>query len=163
VAYAGVQHVRAAAGDISALWRDDTRPGEADLETFLDDGSALVDVALAGRGVVVPVTDATALGALRPVVVDYALVKALDATFKGSASDDVAAIRADAQGRWDAWIQSILDEQNPVVQVLNLGQAASLGSSFWIDEPDYGTGTAAVNPEDANFRLAPYVGRGDQF
>lgn len=163
MAYADVQHVRAAAGKISALWRDDTHPGEADLETFLDDGSALVDVALAGRGVSTPVTDATAIAALRPVVTDYALVKALDATFQGSASADVADLRADALGRWDAWLQSISDEQNPIVEVLNLGSDVALGSSFWIDEPDYGTGTASTHPEDSNFRLAPYVARGDLF
>jgi hypothetical protein len=162
VAYAGTQHVRAAAGNVGALWRDDTHPGEADLETFLDDGSALVDVALSGRGVAVPISNASAVAALRPVVVDYALVRALDATFQGgSPSDDVAKMRDGAQTRWDAWLASVADESNSVVDVLLLDVDAGLASSLWSDEPDYGLAASTTHPEDSNFRLAPYVARGD--
>lgn len=164
MAYAATQHVRSAAGKISALWRDDTNPSEADIEGWLDDGSALVDVALSARGVSTPVANDAVEEALRPVVVDYALVRALDATFSGSEmADDVAKLRDGADARWLAWVESVADETNAIVDVLLVGDAAPLGTSFWQEEPDYGRTGSATSPGDDNFRLAPYIARGDLF
>jgi hypothetical protein len=164
MAYAETQYVRAAAGKVGSLWRDDTRPSTTDVESFLDDGSALVDVALSARGVAVPISDAVATAALRPVVVDYALVKALDATFQGQAlSEDVAKMRDAAEARWNAWLASVADETNAIVDVLLIGPGAPLGTSFWQEEPQYGQLGATTYPQDSNYRLAPYVARGDPF
>lgn len=163
MAYAETTHVRASAGKVSSYWREDTRPNDADLETFLVDGDALVDAALGARGVSVPV-DSSLAGALRPVVTDYALVRAIDATFPGGApSDEVAALRAGADARWNAWLTSVADGSNSIVDVLVTGPGAPLATSFWQEEPDYGRVGAERHVGDDNFRLAPYVTRGEGF
>jgi len=164
MAYAGAQHVRSAAGKVSNYWTDTARPNDTDIDGWLDDASSQIDLVLSAAGASVPLVDGTvAAESLRPLVVAYALVQALNASFAGSPpSDEVTALRDAAQARWDAWFASVQAGTNPIITIVTQGlDVGGVAGSLWGDEVLYGQVGAASFPEDDNFRLAPYIARGD--
>jgi hypothetical protein len=137
MAYGDVTGVLARAGALKAAFADGQPVATAELQQYLDDTSAKLDVGLGAHGVAVPVLDQTAKQALSAVNEDMALLYALDANWPGSsARDDVADLRAAVQARVDAYTAAL--DAGTLDVLLYLGALAAAGavdpsgaSSFW--------------------------------
>lgn len=146
MSYCEVEDVKARAGFLKDAWDDDTPVTDGDIERFIRDAGAVVDVALAGHGFVNPAVDTRVTGALVPVVADIALLAALLATWPGGTGPaQIAALiqevrlrveGADGKGGYlgalaagDINFLMYLREQDPGL--------ASGGGDFWTTEKGY--------------------------
>lgn len=163
--YADLNLLRARAGRLAGAWTLDTDPDEADLERFLAEASAQLDLELGGQAIETPVTDSNGAKVLSGIAADGALVMALEATWPGGGGrPDVTALRDGAQARWDAALAAIRDGTSALVTFLTTAggvTAEPAASCFWIQEPFYPyTGL----DEDLMFPLtAPGAYRGQSY
>lgn len=163
--YATVEDVLARMGKLRGVVGNNDAPDESEIERFIEDLSANVDVLFGHYGAAVPITDATTLGALRPVVADAAAVLALEGAFPGGpvpaeVSDLIDRITARRDAAW----KSISDGTSPIVVVIEDEAGSALGaSSFWTDEPEYGIGMTDQARLGLNPALAPYFERTERF
>lgn len=100
MAYAGVGELRGRAGRLASAWDDDSTPSVNDLGAYVDQIQGEVDAALAAHGIAVPLTSATALLAAKKLVLDGALVLALEATFPNGGPPGADAMLTGARSRY---------------------------------------------------------------
>lgn len=161
--YADVHACTGRAGAVGGYFSDSSDPDLADLERFLVQTASQLDAALAAQGLTVPVTDATAAAILEGMNADGALSIALPAAYpgKGTRPDSVSELIEQVTARWEAALQSIVDGKALVVRYLTAQSAAgagATGTSFWIEEPDYGTlGSRSANEYLEHPGIAPRV------
>lgn len=145
-AYADVEDLKARAGRIRGAWDDTTEPNDGDLERFIRDASAAVDIALATHGFAVPATDVNVVGSLLPVVADIALLMALAATYPGgSGPQSVTALYEDVRVRVEGkdgkggYLKGLADGTLPALQTLtNQDPGTNAGAAdFWTQEQGY--------------------------
>ena len=155
--YADLNVLRARAGRLASAWGDDTDPDEADLERWLSECSATLDLALGAQGITTPVDDPAAVEVLGGIAADGALVLAIEATWpteSGSLTPQAprSSLLEGAQQRWQAALAGIRDGTSPVVAFLLTDPSESrepLSTSFWVEEPLYpyqGLGNDAAYP-----------------
>lgn len=135
MAYCTAADVQARAG--AHLDTLTTNPSAAEVEGFISDCDAQIDAAIAGHAHTVPVVNATALAALRPLSADGALVLAMDARFDRPEGIDGALILRDAaERRWMAGLAALQCGEHPVVRLLDTDNtpSSSLAASYGADE-----------------------------
>jgi hypothetical protein len=153
-AYASLAEVKARAGAVARAFSQDTTPGDAEIETFLDNVADEINGYLIVRGASLPVTDANAQRALVGVNADGALLLALDGRFPaGTGPAAVVELRRAVQARYDAALAAIQSGTHVAILIIegevSLDELAA--TAFWIEEPDYGMyltpeELAALNP-----------------
>lgn len=146
MAYAEVEDVKSRAGRLRDAWDDTTSPGDGDIERYIRDAGATVDVALASHGFTAPAEDPTATGALTPIVADIALLMALTATWPGgsgpaSVADLIGEVRMRVEGRdgKGGYLGALADGTSGFIVYLrqiNQGDAAG-ADTFWDKERGY--------------------------
>lgn len=156
-AYAEDGDVTTLAGKIAAGWDPTGVPGEGDVSVFLDQIAQQLDGAIASHGLPVPVTDATARGSLRLPNALGALVLMIRATYRGAIPDDLDAAYKDARDDYRHALNSLRDGTHEAVSLLVDAAAGGGISSFWGDNPAYGTATL---PDGTNFVLEPSFRKG---
>lgn len=139
MSYAQPQDVLARSGPLLGPFTNVSTPTAEQVQTFLDQGSALVDSIVGGMGVGTPVTGAiaTAFGTL---VADYALVLSLIARYPGAtgAQDATGMALQAAQQRVSDGFAQLENRTFPgMASLLESGQAAQ-PSTLPMDEPLYG-------------------------
>jgi hypothetical protein len=145
--YADLNSLRARAGRLAAAWTDETDPDAADLERFLAECSATLDLELGGHGIITPVDDPNAMVVLGGMAADGALVMAIEATWPGDRPADVGSLLDGARTRWEAALAGIRDGTNAVVSFLVASgeELPVLSSCFWVEEPFYPYGASLLN------------------
>lgn len=138
--YCEVEDVKARAGRLKDAWDDTTPVTDGDIERFIRDAGATVDVALAAHGFTAPADDAKVLGALTPVVADMALLATLTATWPGgggpaAVSDLIAEVRARVEG----YVSALADGNVGFLMYLREQEEgdSSGATNFWSRETDY--------------------------
>lgn len=96
MAYCEVEDVKSRAGRLRDAWDETTSPGDGDIERFIRDAGATVDIGLAAHGFTAPAVDAKVQAALTPVVADIALLTLLTATWPGGQGPAAVGPLADA-------------------------------------------------------------------
>jgi hypothetical protein len=136
MAYAELGALKGRAGRLSAAWSENSTPSDADLEEYLEQVSGLIDSSLAGIGITVPVENEGAMKALEGLVVDGALILAIEATWPGGIGGPpgVSELLSGARMRFYG-----LDGRSPNVQIvvpLIETEATYLpgASDLWTDE-----------------------------
>lgn len=144
MAYASLSDVQARAGGIRRAWTATSMPSLDDIQGFLDQAAADLDLLLGARGVSTPLTGDSALSLVSPNA-DRALVLALDATYPGggAAPSDVTRLHDDAEARWEATLASLRDGSHPVILAELLIEPPA-AASLWSSEPFYDPNSAAI-------------------
>lgn len=146
MAYCEVEDVKARAGRLKDAWDDTTPVNDADIERFIRDAGATVDVALAAHGFDAPALDARVTGALVPVVADIALLTLLTATWPGgngpaSVSDAIQQVRLRVEGNdgKGGYLGALASGDIGFLMYLReIEQGGTEGSAdFWSSETDY--------------------------
>jgi hypothetical protein len=146
MAYAEVEDIKSRAGRLRDAWDDTTTVSDGDLERFIRDAGATVDMALAAHGYDAPATDPLVTAALTPVVADMALLMALTATWPGGSgpaavSDLIGEVRARVEGKdgKGGYLAALADGQIGFLMYLReQEQGDSSGASdFWNRETSY--------------------------
>lgn len=162
--YADLNALLARAGRLAPAWSRDTDPDLADLERWLAECSATLDVELGAKGVGLPVDDEAVISMLGGIAADGALALALEATWPGpDAPADAAKLLEGARGRWEAALASIRDGTSAALGFLVVeGEGVeSKSTSFWIAEPQYPL--SAVPADVRNPTQAPGAYRGQRY
>ncbi len=126
MAYATVSALKSRAGKAAGAWDENTTPGDADLEVYLRQVSAEIDVAVGSYGYGVPLTDEAA-AALEGLVADRALLIALGNTFPGDTGPaQIQELRGETRarvyggGRVKGEWTELIDGSHPVLRLLAL-------------------------------------------
>lgn len=146
MAYCEVEDVKSRAGRLRDAWDDTTPVTDGDLERFIRDAGATVDMALAAHGFTAPATDAQVTAALLPVVADMALLMALTATWPGgsgpaSVGDAIREVRTRVEGGdgKGGYLAALADGQIGFLMYLREQEQgdSSGATNFWSREADY--------------------------
>jgi hypothetical protein len=137
VAYAELAELKGRAGKLAEAWTEDSTPGDADLELFLESVSDSLNAILQYAGLSVPVDDPVAARALAPIVADGALLLALSATWPGAVGQAaVADLKAEVQSRWDPAVKALTDGTSAIVMMLQQGTGRTASATtLWDEEP----------------------------
>lgn len=167
MSYATLPDLRARAGRLASAWDETTEPGDADLETFLQQVGDELDAALALHGVDLPVASTVVSRALVGVNADGALVLAIEATWPGGrGNEETAAILEAARARYEAaWAAIYAGTFVGLALAVDQDTATSgsaEASTLWTHEPGYPT-FADVYEAVRNPGFAPGFARGQVF
>lgn len=135
MAYAQLADVKGRAGALADAWSQDSRPGDGDLERYLDAAAAELDAYIGSAGFGTPVTDLVAVAALRAVNADKALLVAIDATWPGDPA--VQQLRAAVAARVQAYDNEMASGSLPALLYLAASSADENiegGDDFWSRE-----------------------------
>lgn len=138
--YCEPEDVKARAGRLKDAWGDTTPVTDGDLERFIRDAGATVDVALAAHKYEAPSQDPKVLAALVPVVADIALLTAIEATWPGgSGGSSVNDMRAAVAKRVEAYVAGLANgDIGFLVYLSSIEEGGGSGAAaFWESERGY--------------------------
>lgn len=165
MAYATLDDVLARMGRVRSVVGQAQAPDEAEIEQFLEDTAGEIDARLTALGLEAPTTDPVAVGALRSINADGALILTLDGAFPNAQVDQAAGRlleRADA--RWKA-AMTLLEkgELAAIVALISAGgTAATAANDFWSENPLYDL-TRAVDRWAKSESVLPGIEKGMKF
>ena len=107
-------------------------PDEEAVESLLENVSAEIDAAIAGRGH----TPADLTTAQKASIVDVTAYAALARALAGVPGDEIQELREYAEGVWASGLAAISAGTHVLIAVLESSGGASAGS-FWDAEPEY--------------------------
>lgn len=149
MSYGFPDDVLARTGRVSGYFtRAGSRPNLEDIQTFLDECSALVDEAIRSHGLDPAGLDQGAIAAFTDVVVAGAAARALGGM--GDSSPQVQSILTEVDGIWkaamgdplsrqpDAIMGSVRRGDFPAIRALLAAGSPARAGALWEDEPDYG-------------------------
>lgn len=141
MAYAELTDVKARAGRARSMFGVNDAPGDAEIVQFIVDVGEELDSHLAAAGVVLPVDDDTALGALKGIVADGATWLALAGCINSKAAED--AVRRPMEEAKARYLAALKDIDSGAHSVLSLlvqvegGGTAGDASDFWTENPQF--------------------------
>ncbi len=121
---------------------EDTRPTRQDVEGFIADIAAELDAIIAGHGLSVPVTNATAVAALKGYNATGAASVAANAMFPGQAGADDKAYGAELWGQYKDALKRLEDPKHAIIALLQEAAGSSGPESNYTRD----TSAAGVDP-----------------
>lgn len=138
--YATHADVEARAGRARTMFEVNDAPSTSEITQFIVDVGEELDAHLAAAGVALPVSDTTALGALKSVVADGATWLALAGCINSDASEKaVNRPMSEAKARYLSALKDIDKGQHSVLGLLVTAAEGGVGaaSDFWTENPTY--------------------------
>lgn len=165
MAYAARSDVLARAGKFASAWSATTSPSLTDIDGFITDIAAVLNVAIAQHGITTPVTDPTAVAALKGINADGALLLALEPTFPGDTGPSAAQDFIERiETRYTAALDAIEGEDSDIIDILIGHTEATVGAdSLWTSTDAGDVYTDVWTGEAIVASALPLVRRGQKF
>ncbi|MFA5801533.1 MAG: hypothetical protein WC911_03560 [Thermoleophilia bacterium] len=115
---------------------EDTRPTRIDVEGFITDIAAELDAIIAGHNLTVPVTNTTAVAALKGYNATGASAIAANAMFPGQVGANDKAYGAELEKSYQTALKRLEAPQHPIIMLLKEATSSTGPESNYTRDPD---------------------------